>query len=66
LSRVHPHFEARDLHDTHFGRVCPNETPEGASCSLVKNMALTNEISIGVKDKEAESILKKIGVVALK
>ena len=66
LSRVHPHFEARDLHGTHFGRLCPNETPEGASCSLVKNMALCNEISIGVKEKDVESLIKRLGVSALK
>jgi len=66
LSRVHPHFEARDLHGTQFGRICPNETPEGASCSLVKNMSLTNEISIGVKEKEVENVIKKLGISALK
>ena len=66
LSRVHPHFEARDLHGTQFGRLCPNETPEGASTSLVKNMALTNEISIGVNEKEIESVLKKSGITPIK
>lgn len=39
LSRNHPHFEARDLHATHWGRICPNETPEGQNCGLVKNLA---------------------------
>ena len=29
LSRTQPNFEARDLHATHFGRICPSETPEG-------------------------------------
>jgi DNA-directed RNA polymerase subunit B len=29
LSRSQPNFEARDLHPTHWGRLCPNETPEG-------------------------------------
>ncbi|MEM3369261.1 MAG: DNA-directed RNA polymerase subunit B'' [Candidatus Micrarchaeia archaeon] len=66
LSRVHPHFEARDLHGTQFGRLCPNETPEGASASLVKNMALTNEISIGLDEKEIEALLKKSGVTSVK
>jgi len=65
LSRVHPHFEARDLHGTQFGRICPNETPEGASCSLVKNMALTNEIAIGIKEKDVENLLKRLGVSPL-
>lgn len=32
LSRSQPHFEARDLHPTHWGRVCPSETPEGPNC----------------------------------
>ena len=30
------HTEARDLHPTHWGRLCPNETPEGQNCGLVK------------------------------
>ncbi|MEM0006557.1 MAG: DNA-directed RNA polymerase subunit B'', partial [Ignisphaera sp.] len=40
LSRSQPHFEARDLHGTQFGRLCPFETPEGPNCGLVKNLAL--------------------------
>ena len=66
LSRVHPHFEARDLHGTHFGRICPNETPEGSSCSLVKNMAICNEITIGANEKEVEYLLKKLGASLIK
>ncbi|MEM4151395.1 MAG: DNA-directed RNA polymerase subunit B, partial [Nitrososphaerota archaeon] len=31
LSRSQAHFEARDLHGTHWGRICPVETPEGAN-----------------------------------
>jgi DNA-directed RNA polymerase subunit B len=34
LSRTQPNFEARDLHATHFGRICPSETPEGSNCGL--------------------------------
>ncbi|MEK6987742.1 MAG: DNA-directed RNA polymerase subunit B'', partial [Candidatus Thermoplasmatota archaeon] len=40
LTRSQPHFEARDLHPTQWGRLCPNETPEGQNCGLVKNCAL--------------------------
>ncbi|HDM08577.1 MAG TPA: DNA-directed RNA polymerase subunit B'', partial [Candidatus Omnitrophica bacterium] len=47
LTRSQPHFEARDLHSTHWGRLCPNETPEGPNCGLVKNLALAVEISEG-------------------
>ncbi|MDG6928703.1 MAG: DNA-directed RNA polymerase subunit B [Nitrososphaerota archaeon] len=46
LSRSQPNFEARDLHSTHFGRICPNETPEGSNCGLVKNLALSAVISV--------------------
>ncbi len=45
LSRSHPHFEARDLHATQWGRVCPSETPEGQNCGLVKNLAVGAYIS---------------------
>ncbi len=48
LSRSQPNYEARDLHGTHFGRICPNETPEGSNCGLVKNLALSTIISVSV------------------
>ncbi|MFP4631836.1 MAG: DNA-directed RNA polymerase subunit B'' [Halobacteriota archaeon] len=51
LSRAQPHFEARDLHSTQWGRICPGETPEGPNCGLVKNFAQSVEISKGVEDK---------------
>jgi DNA-directed RNA polymerase subunit B" len=52
LSRSQPHFEARDLHPTQWGRICPSETPEGPNCGLVKNFAQMVEISKGVSDEE--------------
>jgi len=30
----------RQLHNSHWGMVCPAETPEGGSCGLVKNLTL--------------------------
>jgi len=62
LSKKHPHFKARDLHGTHIGKLCPNETPEGPSCSLVKNLAIMAEVSIGVEDEEIGRILKAYDV----
>ena len=50
LSRAQPHFEARDLHPTQWGRLCPSETPEGPNCGLVKNFAEMVELSTGVDD----------------
>ena len=57
LSRSQPHFEARDLHPTHFGKICPNETPEGPNCGLVKNLALQAYISVGLQEKDIEKKL---------
>jgi DNA-directed RNA polymerase II subunit RPB2 len=38
----------RQLHNTHWGMICPAETPEGASCGLVKNLSLMAFVSVGV------------------
>jgi len=37
----------RQLHNTHWGMICPAETPEGQACGLVKNLALMAYISVG-------------------
>ncbi|MDD5318166.1 MAG: DNA-directed RNA polymerase subunit B'' [Candidatus ainarchaeum sp.] len=62
LSRKHPHFKARDLHGSHWGKLCPNESPEGPSCALVKNMSLLCEISTGEEEEGVEQVLKKLSV----
>jgi DNA-directed RNA polymerase subunit B" len=63
LSRSQPHFEARDLHPTQWGRICPSETPEGPNCGLVKNFAQMVEISRGVDDDtEVPRLLYSLGV----
>ncbi|MCE4609826.1 MAG: DNA-directed RNA polymerase subunit B [Desulfurococcales archaeon] len=65
LSRGQIHFEARDLHGTHWGRLCPFETPEGINCGLVKNLALMSYISVGVDESEIEKLLYDLGVIPL-
>ncbi len=62
LSRSHPHFEARDLHATQWGRICPNETPEGQNCGLVKNLAVGSRISIDTDEAPIEKHLHEFGV----
>lgn len=62
LSRSQPNFEARDLHATHFGRICPAETPEGSNCGLVKNLALSAVISVSVSSAEIVEKLFELGV----
>ena len=61
LSRTQPNFEARDLHSTHFGRICPSETPEGSNCGLVKNLALSAIISISVSSEEIVEKIYELG-----
>jgi DNA-directed RNA polymerase subunit B len=63
LSRSQPNFEARDLHATHLGRLCPNETPEGSNCGLVKNLALSACISVGVNPEKMKQTLISMSVV---
>lgn len=65
LSRSQPHFEARDLHPTQWGKICPSETPEGPNCGLVKNLALTALISVGTNEKKIETDLYDLGVIPL-
>jgi DNA-directed RNA polymerase subunit B len=57
LTRSQPHFEARDLHPTQWGRICPNETPEGQNCGLVKNEALMINISKGIDTTDVMDFL---------
>ncbi len=65
LSRSQPHFEARDLHGTHWGRICPAETPEGSNCGLVKNLALSAEFSFSINKREVLDKLYILGVMPL-
>ncbi len=62
LAKKHPHHKARDLHGTHFGRLDPNETPEGPNCGLVKNLALFCEVTNGAGEKQVEDALKQLGI----
>ncbi len=66
LSRSQPNFEARDLHATHFGRICPSETPEGVNCGLVKNLALSAIISVSVPSQEVEEKLWELGAMQIR
>ena len=66
LTRSQPHFEARDLHPTQWGRLCPNETPEGQNCGLVKNCALVIDVSEGFPEDEVKLLLSDLGTKQVK
>lgn len=49
----------RQLHTSSWGVVCATETPEGASCGLIKNLALMARIRVGCKSKTIMNILSR-------
>ncbi|MCF0233905.1 MAG: DNA-directed RNA polymerase subunit beta, partial [Thermoguttaceae bacterium] len=40
LQRKHASYEVRDVHASHYGRICPIETPEGANIGLISSLSL--------------------------
>ena len=62
LSASQENFEARELHATHLGRLCPIETPEGTNIGLRKNLALLASISPDINEDEILKSLKMFGV----
>ncbi|MBN1646010.1 DNA-directed RNA polymerase subunit B'', partial [Candidatus Woesearchaeota archaeon] len=59
LSASQENFEARSLHPTHLGRLCPSETPEGTNIGLRKNLALLALVSHKIEtDKMYEQLVK--------
>ena len=61
LSKSSANYEARDVHGTHLGRICPSETPEGAGCGLVKNFAMCSVMSERSDPAEAAKALYRAG-----
>jgi DNA-directed RNA polymerase subunit beta len=45
LSRDRAGFEVRDVHESHYGRICPIETPEGPNIGLIGNLATYGQIN---------------------
>lgn len=62
LSTSQENFDARALHCTHIGRLCPIETPEGTNIGLRKNLAMLCSISQETDEKEVIEKMKDLGV----
>ncbi len=56
LTKYQEHFEARELHPTHWGRLCAVETPEGPSIGLRKYLSIAAEVTGGADSKENQKI----------
>jgi DNA-directed RNA polymerase beta subunit len=64
LSATQENFEARELHSTHWGRLCPIETPEGTPIGLRKNFAMMSQIS--QEEVNADKVKKHLEALGLK
>jgi DNA-directed RNA polymerase subunit beta len=45
LTRERAGFEVRDVHPTHYGRICPIETPEGPNIGLINSLATYSKVN---------------------
>ncbi|MBW6462442.1 MAG: DNA-directed RNA polymerase subunit B'' [DPANN group archaeon] len=65
LSSTQEHYEARELHATHWGRLCAVRTPEGQNIGLRKFLALGAKVTTDSYEEETEqvkSVLEGLGV----
>ena len=62
LSSSQENFDARALHCTHIGRLCPIETPEGTNIGLRKNLAMLCSLSQAAEEDEVIEKLKTLGL----
>lgn len=63
LAKKHPHFRARDVHGTQWGKICPSESPEGQEVGLTKYLAIMAKVTIGADEKSTEEKLKEISKI---
>ena len=67
LSATQENFEAREIHCTHWGRLCPIETPEGTPIGLRKNLAMLCQITQeDVPEDKLKKTLENLGVKLIK
>ncbi len=45
------------MHSTHYGMICPAETPEGGKIGIVKNLALMCHVTLGLDEKDNKKIV---------
>ncbi len=57
LASSQPHFEARALHPTHWGKLCVAETPEGSNIGLRKNLAIFAKLSYDLPEEDVKNLV---------
>jgi len=62
LSRDRAGFDVRDVHFSHYGRICPIETPEGPNIGLIGNLATYGRVNdFGFIETPYRSVLHEVG-----
>ncbi len=62
LTRERAGFEVRDVHYTHYGRLCPIETPEGPNIGLISSLAMFADVNDhGFIESPYRKVIKKNG-----
>ena len=63
LSRERAGFDVRDVHQSHYGRICPIETPEGPNIGLIGNLATYGQINpYGFVETPYRKVYKRLPV----
>jgi len=61
LSRERAGFEVRDVHHSHYGRICPIETPEGPNIGLIGSLAIYSIINeYGLIETPYRNVIKEL------
>ncbi|MHB1829984.1 MAG: DNA-directed RNA polymerase subunit B'' [Candidatus Micrarchaeaceae archaeon] len=60
LAKKHPHFKARDVHGTQWGKICPSETPEGQEVGLTKYLAAMAKVTVGADEESTEAKIREL------
>ena len=70
LTRLESHIEKsrkvsgpRSLQCSHWGFICPVDTPDGENCGLVKNLSILARISTNIDDSQVRKYLLALGVI---
>ena len=64
LSRERAGFEVRDVHHSHYGRMCPIETPEGPNIGLINSLSTYAKINeFGFIESPYRKVDKELGIV---
>ena len=64
LSRQRASFDVRDVHYSHYGRICPIETPEGQNIGLINNLACYARVNkYGFLETPYRKVVKPLGQI---